>query len=122
MAFTFGFCGTTTILGKNTNQNRWTAAYRTKQTMENKYNDPAFPPQFAQDSLGRILAPVPGMSKLEFFSLMLLPTYLDIHQRQDLSIKGSKVTPYDAAIEGANQLLKRLNPQEDEKPSLQIVS
>lgn len=90
--------------------------------MDNKYNDPAFPPQFAQDSLGRILAPVPGMSKLEFFSLFLLPTYLDIHQRQDITIKGSKVTPYDAAIEGANQLLKRLNPQDDEKPNLQIVS
>jgi hypothetical protein len=46
---------------------------------------------------------------------------LDIHQRQDITIKGSKVTPYDAAIEGANQLLKRLNPQENEKPTIQIA-
>lgn len=85
-------------------------------------NQPAFPPQFAQDSLGRILAPVPGMSKLEYFALTLLPIYLEIDQKRDgLSIKGNKVTPYDAAIEGAKQLLKRLNQQEDEKPTLQIT-
>ena len=88
--------------------------------MNNTINDPAFPPQFAQDSLGRILAPVPGMSKLEFFSLFLLPTYLEIHQRQDLSIKGSKVTPYDAAIEAAHQLLNRLNPT-NEKTTLHLA-
>lgn len=84
-------------------------------------NQPAFPPQVAQDNLGRIIAPIPGMTKLEFFALTLLPTYLEIHQRQDLSIKGSKVTPYDAAIEAANQLLKRLNKTNDEKQTIQIA-
>jgi hypothetical protein len=36
--------------------------------MEN-YNLPAFPPQVAQDNLGRIIAPIPGMSKLEYFAI-----------------------------------------------------
>lgn len=83
---------------------------------------PAFPPQVAQDSLGRIIAPIPGMSKLEYFALHLLPTYLEIDQKRDgISIRGNKVTPYDAAIEGAKQLLKRLNQQTDEKPTLEIA-
>ena len=84
-------------------------------------NQPAFPPQVAQDNLGRIIAPIPGMTKLEFFALTLLPTFLEIHQQQDLSIKGSKVTPYDAAIEAANQLLKRLNKTNDETKTIQIA-
>jgi hypothetical protein len=83
-------------------------------------NQPAFPPQVAQDNLGRIIAPIPGMSKLEYFALTLLPCYLEIHQRQELSVNGKKATPYDAAIEGAKQLLKRLNQPTDEKTTLHI--
>jgi hypothetical protein len=39
------------------------------------YQAPAFPPQIAQDNLGRVIAPIAGMSKLEYFSLQLLPTF-----------------------------------------------
>jgi len=38
------------------------------------YQHPAFPPQVAQDTLCRSVAPLPGMSKLEDFPIQLLPT------------------------------------------------
>lgn len=47
-----------------------------QQEQKDKINQlsPAFPPQVAQDSLGRIFAAIPGMTKLEFFAIMMYPS------------------------------------------------
>lgn len=63
---------------------------------------PAFPPQVAQDNFGRVFAPVPGLSKLEYFSLTLLPYYL--HRSEDLDIE-----PFDVAIKAAELLIEKLD-------------
>ena len=76
---------------------------------QQNYQSPAFPPQVAQDNLGRLIAPVPGMSKLEYFSLQLLPTFLEIGRTTKLADKGTPVTPIQAAIAAARQLLDELS-------------
>jgi hypothetical protein len=76
---------------------------------------PAFPPQVAQDNLGRLIAPIPGMSKLEFGALMLLPTFIQLARKTDgLRINGKPATPYQAAIEAAQTLFKTVNKSSNE--------
>lgn len=84
---------------------------------------PAFPPQVAQDNLGRLIAPIPGMTKLEFAALILLPTYIQIARTSDgLTVQGERVTPYQAAIAAANQLFKTLNKEnENNNSNLELV-
>jgi hypothetical protein len=84
---------------------------------------PAFPPQVAQDNLGRLIAPIPGMSKLEFAALILLPTYIQLARKTDgLTIHGQPATPYQAAIAAANQLFNAINKQnEDNTKPLELV-
>lgn len=84
-------------------------------------NAPAFPPQVAQDNLGRIVAPIPGLSKLEYCSLQLLPFYLEIATKMKLSDKGQPITPVQAAIATAKELLDKLNETKNETDTLQIV-
>jgi len=88
--------------------------------MEN-YQHPAFPPQVAQDHLGRFVAPIPGLTKLEYFALQLLPSYLELGKKHPLSDKGQPVTPIQAAIITAKELLNQLNTQQNEKDTLQII-
>ena len=86
------------------------------------YDAPAFPPQVAQDNLGRIIAPIPGMTKLEYFALQLLPYYLELASTKPLSRSGQPITTSQAAIIKAKELLdelKKLN--ENEKDTLQII-
>jgi hypothetical protein len=86
------------------------------------YDAPAFPPQVAQDNLGRLVAPIPGLSKLEYFSLQLLPHYLQLASKMKLSSMGKEITACQAAISTAQELLdelKKLNT--NEKDTLQIV-
>ena len=85
------------------------------------YEAPAFPPQVAQDNLGRLVAPIPGLSKLEYFSLQLLPFYLDLATKKRLADKGEPITPIEAAISTAKELLNKLNDKQDETTTLQIV-
>jgi hypothetical protein len=76
---------------------------------------PAFPPQIAQDNLGRLIAPIPGMSKLEFAALMLLPTYIEIARTTDgLRMAGEPCTPYQAAVVAALELFKQTKKKENE--------
>jgi hypothetical protein len=88
-------------------------------------NQPAFPPQVMQDSLGRIIAPVPGMTKLEFLSSLLLPVLMKIERETDgLRIDGKIVNPYEMAIFMANKHLEKVKRFEDETDStnnLQLV-
>jgi len=89
--------------------------------MEN-YNQPAFPPQVAQDNLGRIIAPIPGMTKLEYFSLQLLPHYLQLASTKKLSKNGDMLTPAQAAIVMAQELLDELTKiNNNGKDNLQII-
>lgn len=86
------------------------------------FESPAFPPQVAQDNLGRLVAPIPGVSKLEYFSLHLLPFYLDLATKNHrLTDKGEPITPIEAAIRKAKELLDKLNEKQDETTTLQIV-
>ena len=90
--------------------------------MQNVHFDaPAFPPQVAQDNLGRIVAPIPGLSKLEYFSLQLLPFYLELATTKKLADKGVPVTPIEAAIKTAKDLIEKLNVKENEKDVLSII-
>lgn len=90
--------------------------------MINYHNQPAFPPQVAQDNLGRLMAPIPGMTKLEFYAVILLPTYIELAQKKDgLTIRGRLVSPYEAAIEAAKLLIEKLNTQEDEKANIHLA-
>lgn len=89
--------------------------------MEKKnYNAPAFPPQIGQDSLGQLVAPVPGMSKLEYFAIQLLPAFLQLGKQHPLADKGQPITPVQAAIITAKSLLDQLN-EKNEKDTLQII-
>ena len=85
------------------------------------YQHPAFPPQVAQDNLGRFVAPIPGMSKLEYFAIMLLPTYLELAKKHPLADKNEPITPVQAAIITAKTLLDQLNQKQNEKDTLQII-
>lgn len=93
------------------------------QTMQNvHYDAPAFPPQVAQDNLGRLVAPIPGLSKLEYFSLQLLPHYLELASTKKLSKNGDPITPVQAAILSALDLLDELQKTKpNEKDTLQII-
>lgn len=87
------------------------------------YNEqPAFPPQVAQDNLGRLMAPIPGMSKLEFFSIMLLPVFIKLQRETDgLRHEGKPVTPTQAAIIAAKKFINEINDAKDEKPNFEVV-
>ena len=87
--------------------------------MENQHQ-PAFPPQVAQDNLGRLIAPIPGMTKLEYFAIQLLPVYLELGRKHPLADKGKAITPIQAAIITAKNLLDQLNEKPNES-TLQII-
>jgi len=78
------------------------------------FNAPAFPPQVAQDPLGRIIAPIPGMSKLEYFTGQLLPFYLQLATTKKLADQGEPITALDAAIKTAKDLIIKLNTKQNE--------
>ena len=75
---------------------------------ENKHT-PAFPPQIAQDNFGRIVVAVPGMSKLEYFAIQLLPFYLQMCEKHKGIYEGDlRITPQKAAVINAEELLQAL--------------
>ena len=43
---------------------------------------PAFPTTPVQDSFGRMVVPVPGLTKIEFFALELYKTYCLLHKEE----------------------------------------
>lgn len=73
-----------------------------------KFN-PAFPPQIAQDNFGRVFAPVPGLSKLEYFALTLLPYFMELSLQIDFD-------PVEKSIQMAETLITELDKiKPDEK-------
>lgn len=87
---------------------------------QNKLDAPAFPPQLMQDNFGKVVALVPGMSKVEFFAIMLLPKAIELNTKAKLKMDGEDITPFQTAVYWANQLFNELN-KENEKDTLQII-
>lgn len=88
------------------------------------YQSPAFPPQIAQDHLGRVLAPIPGLTKLEYFAVQLLPTFMNLAATKGkLMAAGKLVSPTEAAVEMAKELLDVLTKtNENEKENNSVGS
>jgi hypothetical protein len=91
------------------------------QQNENK-NQPAFPPQVAQDNFGRLVVAVPGMTKREFFSIMMLNKALEISfQRKIVMNNGKEIDAFQAAIYWADQLLLNLEKTEENETTTKII-
>jgi hypothetical protein len=66
---------------------------------------PAYDIQVAQSQSGLI----PELTKLEYFSIQILPAMLQIAAKMGkLSNRGTPITPQQAAIEAAQDLIKEL--------------
>jgi hypothetical protein len=91
------------------------------QQNENK-NAPAFPPQVAQDSLGRLIVAVPGMTKREFFSIMLLEKALQVSFERKIMKNGKQIDAFEAAIYWAEQLITQLEKPEENETTATIIS
>lgn len=90
--------------------------------MINYHEQPAFPPQLLQDNLGRLVAPVSGLSKKEFAALYLLPTFLKMAKEIKLSDNGKPITPIQAAIKTSNDLFSEIEKSnKNESNNLQII-
>ena len=92
-----------------------------QQNQQNK-NQPAFPPQVAQDSLGRLIVAVPGMTKREFFSIMLLEKALQVSFERPILKDGKKIGAFEAAIYWADQLLLQLEKTEENETNTTIIA
>jgi hypothetical protein len=91
------------------------------QQNENK-NAPAFPPQVAQDNFGRLVVAVPGMTKREFFSIMLLEKALQVSFERPILKNGKKIGAFEAAVYWAEQLILELDKQEENETTATIIS
>lgn len=87
--------------------------------MDKNYDVPAFPPQIVQDNLGRVLAPVPGMTKREYFAITLLPHFLE--SKKVYAEQGQKLNPYQACVKAAELLIDELTKNSKDENTIQIV-
>jgi hypothetical protein len=78
----------------------------TAQEKKTLYSSPAFPPQLFKDNFERIMAPVPGMNKIEFTASLILPFYLQQSTKTTLSYNGNEITAIQAAIITAKELIE----------------
>lgn len=88
--------------------------------MQDQFNQPAFPPQWAMDSLQRVVAPITGLTKLEYISAQLLPYFLGLARQVQLSKGGDPINSYQAAVEAARYLLETIH-KEDKKTEIESV-
>ena len=70
---------------------------------------PAFPPQVFKDNFDRYVSVIPGMTKIEFASALILPFYLQRASRTKLMHNGKEVTPVQAAIITATDLFNEID-------------
>lgn len=77
----------------------------------NAKNQPAYPPQLLQDNFKRVVAPVPGLSKLEAVALQVLPFYLEISKQIVITKNGNKITPVEAAFQTAEEFCNFIDKQ-----------
>lgn len=89
-------------------------------TNENRNEkSPAFPPQVMQDSLGRIVVPVPGLTKLEYFAGMFMAQYISMKQK--LMDNGRPVSLSEASIIMAKELLSEIEKQNQQNENVLSV-
>lgn len=93
-----------------------------EQQKEINYKMPAFPPQVAQDNFGRIFAAIPGMSKLEYFAVCLLPTFIKMQKEKPLVLNGEPITAMDASIYWAKTLIDKINTIDESNETTPIIS
>lgn len=87
----------------------------TAQEKKTIYSSPAFPPQLFKDNFERIMAPVPGMNKIEFTAALILPFYLQTYKETTLYYNGIEITPIQAAVISAKELIEEcIDDQFDE--------
>jgi len=78
----------------------------TAQEKKTIFSSPAFPPQLFKDNFERIMAPVPGMNKIEFTAALILPFYLAESRKTKLWHNGAEITPVQAAVITARDLME----------------
>ncbi len=78
----------------------------TAQEKKTIFSSPAFPPQLFKDNFDRIMAPVPGMNKIEFTASLILPFYLAQSKRTKLLHNGREITAVQAAAITARDLIE----------------
>lgn len=89
-------------------------------TNENKNEkSPAFPPQVMQDSLGRIVVAVPGLSKLEYLAALMMQQYIVFEK--PLRNNGIPITAAQASIIMAKELLLEIEKQEKNENVLSVI-
>lgn len=70
------------------------------------FSSPAFPPQLFKDNFERIMAPVPGMNKIEFTAALILPFYLAQSKRTKLMHNGQEINAVQASVITARDLME----------------
>jgi len=78
----------------------------TAQEKKTIFSSPAFPPQLFKDNFERIMAPVPGMNKIEFTAALILPFYLAQSKRTKLLHNGREINAVQAAAITARDLME----------------
>jgi hypothetical protein len=84
--------------------------------MNENYNTPAFPPQWAMDSLQRVVAPITGVTKLEYTAIQLLPHFLSIARHSTTE----QFDAYKSAVDAAKFLLDTIN-NKDQNSTLTMI-
>ena len=90
----------------------------TAQEKKTIFSSPAFPPQLFKDNFERIMAPVPGMNKIEFTAALILPFYLQQSRKTKLYHNGSEVSPVEAAIVTAKDLIESCIEEQFEEATI----
>lgn len=90
----------------------------TAQERKTIFSSPAFPPQLFKDNFERILAPVPGMNKIEFTAALILPFYLSQSKRTKLLHNGREITAVQAAAITARDLMEECIEETFEEVSI----
>lgn len=93
---------------------------RTFTAQEKKiiYSSPAFPPQLFKDNFERIMAPVPGMNKIEFTASLILAFYLMQSRKTKLWHNDREITPIQAAVITAKELIQECIDYEFEETTI----
>jgi len=72
-------------------------------------NLPAYPPQFVQDSLGRLVAPIPGMTLRQAVAMAVLPALIQIYS-------GNTLEDVELAFEYADKFCKHIDKENSDLP------
>ena len=79
-------------------------------------NLPAYPPQFVQDSYGRLVAPIPGMSLRQAVAMAVLPALIQSYGGGEIS------QDVEIAFSYADQFCKQIDKENAASNPLQIIT